>query len=104
MIVEAALVRRHEWPLVVFGLWCGVMWTGASTYWLIMANQPISVSSPSDLLYVLALGPGIAMAWIGEQANRSAAPIFELAVLAEVLAIGFAIAALTIYLLRRSGA
>lgn len=98
------MVRPHEWPLVWFGVLCGAMWTGASTYWLLMTNHgPITVSSASDILFVLAVGPSIVLAWIGESANRSGVPI-ELGVLAEVLAIGFAVAALTIYLLRRAGA
>jgi hypothetical protein len=90
--------------MVLFGLWCGAMWTAVSAYWLIATDHgPITVSSPLDIAFVLAAGPGIVLAWIGERAYRSGLPI-ELGILAEVLAIGLAIAAVTIHLLRRAGA
>jgi hypothetical protein len=99
-----SVVRGYEWPLVVLGLWCGAMWTAASAYWLILTDQgPISVSSPLDVPFVVAVGPGIALAWLGERAVRSGVPL-ELAVVAEVLTIGVAITAVMIHLLRRSGA
>ena len=67
-------MRRDEWPILVVGGALAVMWTGASTFWLLTAQQRIELKSPLEVLRIVALLPGVISIAVGQSFYESGIP------------------------------
>ncbi len=95
-------IASEEWPVVIFGVCLGVVWTLGSLTWVFMSNESFAVHAPVDWLRAALVLPALVSMTAGGALYRSGFGFEELGVaLGGLMAATFCVAGLLV-LARRS--
>jgi len=97
---ERLLLRSYEWPLVMFGLALGVVWTLVAVLWALTSDELLSPSSALDWIRAILLLPALVSVAVGEALFRLGFGFEELGVIAG-LAVAISLCSLGLVALAR---